>query len=126
MFLVHRCVRLLQVEALCEAQNIKLPADMLEVAAKYGLRASVLSAYISAAVSSAALHRLGGGLLGRIFNMEAALHSKACLACQGRGVHYTAQADWQVPYDAFELLLLLIAEWWAADQLDCTQHPLPA
>lgn len=44
-----------QVEALCEAQNIKLPADMLEVAAKYGLRASALSAYISATVCSTAL-----------------------------------------------------------------------
>jgi hypothetical protein len=46
---------MLQVEALCEAQNIKLPADMLEVAAKYGLRASVLSAYISASVSSTSM-----------------------------------------------------------------------
>ncbi|GFH08601.1 hypothetical protein HaLaN_03587 [Haematococcus lacustris] len=37
-----------QVEALALAKGVRLPADMLELAAKYGLRASALAAYFTA------------------------------------------------------------------------------
>lgn len=47
---VHECPPNAQVEALCQEKNIQLPADMMETAAKFGLRASVLSTYLAVSV----------------------------------------------------------------------------
>ena len=35
----------LQVDALCKERGVSLPADMLEIAAKYGLRLSAFEAF---------------------------------------------------------------------------------
>ncbi|KAL6760071.1 hypothetical protein V8C86DRAFT_2560215 [Haematococcus lacustris] len=43
-----KVLSLTQVEALALAKGVRLPADMLELAAKYGLRASALAAYFTA------------------------------------------------------------------------------
>ncbi|KAJ9525297.1 hypothetical protein QJQ45_020839 [Haematococcus lacustris] len=43
-----KVLSLTEVEALALAKGVRLPADMLELAAKYGLRASALAAYFTA------------------------------------------------------------------------------
>lgn len=52
-----------QVEALCREKGVTLPADMLEIAGKYGLRLTVLNAYLALQVGGD--QGEGGGTRGR-------------------------------------------------------------
>ncbi len=45
-----------QVEAFAAEKKLSLPADMLEVAKKYGLRSSVLNAFLAAQVGGWVVH----------------------------------------------------------------------